>query len=444
LFAVRFPLMMFRLTDRGLLGLSVLNLAQEIGRDGLSSGQQGRFTLMAIFRTPNVKPVDEAQTLQPRTPRRGVLRLPRSGVNRRRKVTLIEVGLFVLVVSTAMAIASISLWWIPVYLVAVVVIFVAPAKRRAASTVSESDVESDADCIVAQDSSLRVDCAHGPDEIRSVSQLDSDLANVDPTGSMDSNPDLTVAGATKRRGRVRARKVTSPVNGPVTDCRPVAWVQVGPGKFVRVEGGIQGADPVQVEEVTPRVNPISETLAEAPPSAQAEAEPLMELEPFASPGTFPSEAGLISISDDCVSESVTEEYGIAPSAFSPAMGDNSSVEAAVDDLTGDLDESDEVETTAPGEPGNSRLPGAQDHGPFLCQRRMSRSWVRRIQRGTTHAVPRVDRVSRRSVALQSASPRLLVGSRHGPSMSRRKAVVCAVRRMLPVWRPIRTRSPPCR
>jgi hypothetical protein len=153
---------------------------------------------------------------------------------------------------------------------------------------------------------------------------------------------------------------------------------------------------------------------------------------------------LISMSNDCVSESVTEEYGIAPSAFSLATGDNSSVEAAVDILTGDLDEFDEVETTAPGEPGNSRLPGAQDHGPFLCQRRMSRSWVRRIQRGTTHAVPRVDRVSRRSVALQSGSPRLLVGSRHGPSMSRRKAVVCAVRRMLPVRRPIRTRSPPCR
>ena len=58
--------------------------------------------------------------------------------------------------------------------------------------------------------SLRVDCADGPDEIRSVSQFDSDLANVDPTESMDSNPDLITAGATKRRGRVRARKVTNP------------------------------------------------------------------------------------------------------------------------------------------------------------------------------------------------------------------------------------------
>ncbi len=149
---------------------------------------------MAIFRTPNARPADEAQRLQPRTSGRSVSRLLRSGANRRPKVTLIEVGLFVLVASTATAIASISLWWIPVYLIAVVVVFVTPAKRQASSIVSQSGVGSDADCIVAQDSSLRVDCAHGPDELRSVSQVDSDLASVDPAGSMDSNADPIVAG----------------------------------------------------------------------------------------------------------------------------------------------------------------------------------------------------------------------------------------------------------
>jgi len=304
-------------------------------------------------------------------------------------------------------------------------------------------VESDADCIVAQDASLRVDCAHGPDEIRSVSQLDSDLANVDPTGSMDSNPDLTVAGATKRRGRVRARKVTSPVNGPVTDCRPVAWVQVGPGKFVRVEGGVQGADPAQVEDVATRVDPESETPAEMPPSAQAETEPSTELEPFASPGIFSGEVGLNSVSDGCDSEPIAEEYGIAPSAFSPATGDDLSLDASVDDLAGEVD-GPEAKTTAPGEPSSLCLPRGQDDGAFLYQRRTSRSWVRRIQRETAHVVPRADRVSRRSVALKSSSPRFSVGLRHGPSMSRHKVEVCACRRMLHVQRPIRTRSPPCR
>ena len=398
---------------------------------------------MAIFRTPNARPVDEAERLRPRTSGRSVSRLLRSGDKRRPKVTPIEVGLFVLVVSTAMAIASISLWWIPVYLVAVVVVFVTPAKRRASSTVSESGVESDADCIVAQDSGLRVDLAHGPDEICSASEMGSDLATVDPAGSMDSNADSIVAGTTKRRGRVRARKATSPVNSPVTDCRPVAWVQVGPGKFVRVEGGVQGADPAQVEEVATRVDPESETPAELPSSAQVETEVTTELEPFTSAGIFPDDVGLNSVSEGCDSEPIAEEYGIAPSAFSPATGDDHSLDASVDDLAVEVD-GPEAKTTAPGEPSSLCLPGGQDNGPFLYQRRISRSWVRRIQREIAHVVPRADRVSRRSVALKSRSPRLSVGLRHGPSMSRHKVEVCVCRRMRHVQRPIRTRSPPCR
>ena len=398
---------------------------------------------MAIFRTPNARPVDEAERLQPRTSGRSVSRLLRSGANRRPKVTPIEVGLFVLVASTAMAIASISVWWIPVYLIAVVVVFAAPAKRQASSTISESGVESSADCIVAQDSSTRVDCAHGPDEFRSVSQLDSDLANVDPVGSTDSNADPIVAGATKRRGRARVRKVTSPVKGPVTDCHPVAWVQVGPGKFVRVEGGVEGTLPAQVEEVTTRVDPKSETPAEMPPSAQAETEPSTELEPITSPGIFPGAVGLNSVADGCDSEPVAEEYGIAPSAFSPATGDDLSLDASVDDLAGEVDEP-EAKTTAPGEPNSLGLPGGQDHVPFFYQRRISRSWVRRIQRETAHVVSRADRVSRRSVALTSSSSRHSVRLGHGPSMSRHKVEVCACRRTLHVQRPVRTRSPPWR
>jgi len=398
---------------------------------------------MAIFRTPNARPVDEAQRLRPRTSGRSVSRLLCSSANRRQKVTPIELGLFVLVASTAMAIASISLWWIPVYLIAVVVVFVTPAKRQASSTVSVSGAESDADCIVTQDSSLRVDCAHGSDDVCSVGQMDSDLANVDPPGSTDCNADLIVAGAAKRRGRARARKVTSPVNGPVTDCRPVAWVQVGPGKFVRVEGGVQGADPAQVEESGTRVDPASELPAEMPPSTQAETEQSMELEPFTSSGIFPGDVGLNSVSDGCDSEPVAEEYGIAPSAFSPVTGDDHALGASVDDLAGEVDGL-EAKTTAPGERRSLHLPGGRDDGLFLYQRRISRSWVRRIQRETAHVVPRADRVSRRSVALKSRSSRLPVVMRHGPSMSRHKVEVCVCRRMLHVQRPIRTRSPPYR
>ena len=197
---------------------------------------------MATFHTPNMRPVGEVQRFRPRASDRLMSRLRLSGKNRRPEVTLIEVGLFVLVTSTAMAIASVSIWWMLVYLMVMVALFVTPARWRVASFASESGVESDLVGIVDQDSSLRVDRADGPDELRSLDQFDADLANVDPTGSMDSNPDLIAARATKRRGRVRARKVIIPAHEPMADCRPVAWIQVGPGQFVRVESGNQAAE----------------------------------------------------------------------------------------------------------------------------------------------------------------------------------------------------------
>jgi hypothetical protein len=370
-------------------------------------------------------------------------RLRPSGKKRRPKVTVIEVGLFVLVTSTAMAIASVSTWWMLVYLVVMVVIFVTPGTWRAASSASESGVESDLVGIVDQESSLRVDRASGPDEIRSLNQFDSDLANVDLTGAMDSNPDLITAGVTKRRGRVRARKVTNPANEPVTDCRPVAWIQVVPGKFVRVESGNQAADPAQVEEVALRAYPAQETPAEATRAAQAETEPLADSESLTSSGIFPGEVGLISISDDCLSGPVAEEYGIAPSAFSPATGYDSLVEPCMHDLPGPVDEP-EVNTTALGEPSSPLVSGARDSGPLLYRHGISRSWVRRSQRGVIRTSPHLDRVPWRSAAPRSANSRLRVGLRYAPSVSRREIACGAFRRMPHAQYPVLTRSPPRR
>jgi hypothetical protein len=434
---------MFRQTELRVACADVANPARAISRDGPSRGKQGGFTLMATFHRPNMKPVGEVQTFRLRAPNRRVSRLRLSGKNRRPEVTLFEVGLFVLVASTAMAVASVSVWWMLVYLVVIVVIFVTPARWRDASSASESGLESDLVGIVDQDSSLRVDRADGPDEIRSLDQVDSDLVNVDPTGSMDSNLDLITAGTTKRRGRIRARKATNPANEPVTDCRPVAWIQVGPGKFIRAESGNQVADSAQVEEVALRAYPVPETPAEATPSAQAETEPLWELEPFTPSGIIPGEVGSISVSDDRVSGPVAEEYGITPSTFSPATRYDSSVEASTHDLPGPVNEP-EVKATAHGEPSSPLVPGARDSEPFLERRRISRSWVRRSQRGIIRTLPRLDRVSWRSVATRSPNSRILVGSRYAPNVSRHEVACCAFRRMLHAQRPVRTRSPPRR
>jgi hypothetical protein len=333
--------------------------------------------------------VPGAQRLRGRVRGRLVSRFQPGGDNRRLRVTPIGTGLFVLVASTTLAIAFVSIWWVPAYLGLLVLIFVTPPSWHPPSSASESGVESDTAGIADLGRDLRMDSADGLDEIRSISQFDLDPTIVDPTESSVSNPDVSTGGAAKRRGRVRARKPTNPANEPVTDSLPVVWIQVGPGKFVRVEGGIQTADPARTS----------------------------------------------------VSESVTEEHGIAPSAFSLTTEIDSSVEASGHDLPGQLDQPED-QTANPAGSGSSWSPDSAVLGPQLCQPGVVRRWVKRIQRGIVRTLPRVDRLSSRRIASSSPKPWLQVGPSYALNVSRHDAACRAFRRMRHVQRIIRTRSPP--
>jgi hypothetical protein len=210
-----------------------------------------------------------------------------------------------------------------------------------------------------------------------------------------------------------------------------------------VESGKHTADPAQVEEVASRAYPAPETPAEATPLARAETEPVAESEPFTPSGILPGGVGSILVSDDRVSGPLAEEYGITPSTFSSATQHDSSVEASAHDLSGPVDEA-EGKTTADGEPSSPLVPGVRDSEPSLDRRRISRSWVRRSQRGIIRTLPRLDRVSWRSVAPRSPNSRMLVGLRYTPNVSRHEVACGAFRRMLHAQRPVRTRSPPNR
>jgi hypothetical protein len=337
-------------------------------------------------------------------------------------VTLIGAGLFVLVVSTTWAIASVSLWWVPVYLALLVVIFVMPPRRQFPSSASKSGVESATVDIADSGSGLRVDCGDGMDEVRSLNQFDTDLLNLESTELMDSDANLTAVGTAKRRGRVRARKVAKPASEPVPDSFPVAWIQVGPGKFIRVEGGIQVAD--------------------SAPAAPAQTEPLEEQEPYPSSGASPGDLEPIPVSDDRARKSVTEEYGIAPSAFSLVTACDSLAKPS-DDLP-DKANQDDAETAAPDELGGQLPPTEGTHARLLWQPGTSRRWVSRIQRGIVGTAPRVSRASWRRVIRTAPNSRVLVGTSYAPNMSIHDAASRAFGRMLHVQHTLRPRSPPCR
>ena len=398
---------------------------------------------MATSRSPNIRPESGADRLRDRVRVRLVSRFRAGGHNRRRWVTPIEAGLFVLVVSTASAIASVSVWWVPVYLALLVMMFVISPRRSAPLTTSELGAKSVTIGITDLGSGLRVDCADGVDELHSFSQSDSAATNLELTEPTDSNSGLNTAGTIKRRGRVRARKAAPPASEPVTDALPVVWIQVGPGKFVRVEGGIQTVNPTQTEEVVTQAHPAVEAPAETMLAAPFQIEPLAEQESFASSGYSPDDVEPIPVSSDLTSRLVTEEYGIAPSAFSLTTEYESSAKASDFGLAGEVDHP-EITTSSPTIPSGLVSPGSPDLELLLWQSGASRRWVRRIQRGVALRAPRLNGASLRRVTRTSANPRPLVKSLYAPNISRRAAARCAIGRVLRHQLILRTRAPPCR
>jgi len=348
---------------------------------------------MATSRTPNAQPRSKAQTLSVKV--RGHFA---SGFRARRhhrgpRSTLIETGLIVLVVSTTWAIASVSVWWVPVYLALLVTIFVTPRVRQFSPSATESSTASDGIGITDLGQGLRVDRVDGAEQLRPVTRSDSDLTTVDSAESSDPRLDLTSAGITRlRRGRVRARRTSKPTTELVPDSLPIAWIQVGPGRFVRIEGGIKAADSAQTEEVAPWDIPETEIPAHATPAATMQAVPLAVQEPE-SPETSPCDVEPVLVSTDCALGSVTDEYGIAPSAVSLV--------------------------------------------PRL-------RWVSRVQRGIAHMVPRVDRASWRRKIRARRTSWTLVRSWFAPNTPRQNAACRAFGRMPHVQRMPQPRSPPGR
>jgi len=367
--------------------------AKPVGQDGSLCGQQGGLTLMATTRTPNARSGHGARKLRVKIRGRLVSKFRAGGDSRVGRITLIEAGFFVLVASTIWAIASLSAWWVPVYLVLLVTIFVFPRRRRALSSASDLGAANDAVNLVDLGSGSRVDCADEADQPDSFSRSDSDLTTGEWAESSDANSDLTAADMAKlRRGRVRPRKSARPAAVPVTTSIPVVWIQAEPGKFVRVEGGRRAAD---------------------------------------------------SAEDDHALGSVTEEYGIAPSAFSLASEASASVEGSERELTGQVDRF-EVETAVCTKAVGQIPPGSADSESLARRPGNPRRRVAQVQREIVHAVPHAGRVSRRRVTRASPNLRTLIRSWFAPNVPRQAAANRAFGRMFHAPYALRTRSPPSR
>ena len=290
---------------------------------------------MATLRTPKAWPRHTARWFCERVQAQLVPGISHEGEHGRSRAAGAGFVLTVLIGLTTLAVAWVCVWWVPAYLALMVCIFVIPYGHGAPEHVSVADEGSTVGNWVDPGQGLRIDhvsevvCHHlASGSILGLATSESGIeTGVAHLGSASS-------GATKvRRTRGRTRKAvqTAAGNAPAS---AATWIRVGPGKFVRAEGGSQtvdqtkdGVDSVSDHKVsynsTPD-SPASLPVDDAPVGGDSSPEvPVVNADDQERSGG----------SNDRVMGSVIEVYGIAPSTFDSIRSDSPPVENPRVDVT---------------------------------------------------------------------------------------------------------------
>jgi hypothetical protein len=205
-------------------------------------------------------------------------------------------GLAALLGLTAWAVASVSAWLVPVYLLLVVLILAAPQGARGSSRSRNSDASIAETGWDSGESRANGRGHAGP-------RPDADDNPTVPSGEVDDveldnlRLDPAANAVTKpRRGRARSRKVTRPAVEPAPDSVPVTWIRVGPGKYVRsdsMDPGQPSAEACSSAEVEPPTEVLTSTEVEIPSPTDVEIQPPAEAQapvepPAVGPGFDPA------------------------------------------------------------------------------------------------------------------------------------------------------------
>jgi len=358
-----------------------------IGQDGSKCVKQDGTSLSPTSSTPKVRLLTAARrTLFRRHHEPGG---PANAGARRAELrrTLGIVALAALMGLTSWVVASLSTWLVPVYVTAMVLIFVIPRVQRPGEPEQADGV--------AGVSAIRASGTSSPASPRAEAPGATTLAVDGSPGAAATGTELPGSTTAKRRrSRGRGRKPVKPGTEPAVAPAPATWIRIGPGKFVRADSQEQvhasapvphatveaaeaatvaaGSPPDLVEEtdstagstaadVPTRADlneagpsplrgiPCEEPVAIADPEADSPSTGLV-LEADAARQEFDSTVAPETIVIDgdlpanlMVPDPDTEEYGIAPSAFGPSL------------LEASLEEEDH-------EPGRTALPNSTGIG----------------------------------------------------------------------------------
>jgi hypothetical protein len=221
---------------------------------------------------------------------------------------------------TSWVVASISTWLVPVYVTAIVLIFVLPGAEGARGVVAAGDGDKPAS------SSDDTSTAGGFRSHRPVASAPVSDEKGDASGASTSGIDIPSPEPAKpRRSRNRPRKAPRPEVDQTPGSTPTAWIRVGPGKFVRadsldqvaavssephlaVEATLASAGPGESLQDLTEESVTHEAVAASVPTPADVPVPADQVEPC------PVPEQVVSF-EEPVTEEGTEEHGIAPTAF---------------------------------------------------------------------------------------------------------------------------------
>ncbi|MGA7497057.1 MAG: hypothetical protein WBX00_10045 [Isosphaeraceae bacterium] len=204
-----------------------------IGQDGSKCVKQDGTSLSPTSSTPEVRSL----TASRRAPFRRHHEPGEPATAGARRAELVRIlGIVVLAALmglTSWVVASISTWLVPVYVTAMVLIFVIPQVQH----LGEPGPAGEPAGVSADRAS----------EATSPASSGADSPGATTLG-VDGSPEASAAGAKppgsttpkRRRTRGQGRKPVKPGPEPAVTTSPAAWIRIGPGKFVRADSQDQG------------------------------------------------------------------------------------------------------------------------------------------------------------------------------------------------------------
>ena len=360
------------------------------------------------------------------------------------KAAWVGLGLVTLVILTTGVVAWVSIWWVPAYLLLMVLIFVTPPRFRQPLLAVEPDEESADEAATDLTSNLRIDSAEeGEYTHLGVERILGLLVGETAAEFADSRTDFASSAVSRpRRSRGRARRVAKLAAETVPESTPAMWIRVGPGKFVRADTHIHSSDQAVAED--PLTDPLATDVSgedTCAPTAPA----VLGLEQYCLPPWAVSFTGdeIAIASNDLVQRSVTKEHGITPSTFGPIVQVSTSANGLENDGFGAANEP-QVDSVSGDDLDANTSCRAVDSGRRIRQARTSSCYVGLVSRRIANAIPDADQASPWRNVRHGSVPRTQFRSSSVPNTRLQQAARRAFGRLPHIQCPLRPRSPPDR